>query len=175
MKLTTVFSLSALVAYAAGAPAGGCGTNITTGSFVSPMLTTITPNVSSPAPTGPNRGAVQPSTTLFSFTLPSSRRSRCTLTFVTPSLDTDPNLFLQLKGDGVVHFASLAAPPTRNTTWASAPSVSDDYGKQTITPGKGVRVADFACPAPGSKLGVEMDNAGTTTLDWTQSTDGAHT
>ena len=70
-------------------------------------------------------------------------------------------------GDGKIDFSALNSPAGEHTTYNNAPTVKQDYGALTVTPGNSYLVSTFSCPA-GKAVGYELKNAGSTDLSYLQ-------
>jgi len=68
--------------------------------------------------------------------------------------------------------SKLSGVASESTSYNNAPSVAQDLGTITISPGNSYVVSTFACPA-GKTIAYEMKNAGSTYLnffeDWNPS------
>jgi hypothetical protein len=111
--------------------------------------------------------------TAFNFDIPSSDAGKtCSLVFLFPELQDLETSSFTFSGDGKIDFAQLSSAVTESTTFNNLPSVSQDFGDMTVSPGGASIVATFACPA-GQSVAFEMKNSGTTNLnffeDWNPS------
>ncbi|PYI03741.1 hypothetical protein BO78DRAFT_409650 [Aspergillus sclerotiicarbonarius CBS 121057] len=104
--------------------------------------------------------------TIFNFDIPSSDSGKtCSLIFLFPTkaeLETSDYTF---SGDGKVDFSWLESAASQSTTYNNAPSVKQDYGDFTLSPGNSYLIASFSCPA-GQTVSYEMKEAGSTYLNF---------
>jgi hypothetical protein len=91
----------------------------------------------------------------------------CTLEFLFPTQAQLETSAFSFSGDGKVDFSELTSPATTATTFANAPSVKQDFGTTTLSPGHAYTISTFACPA-NQAVAFEMKNAGSTELDFFQ-------
>ena len=143
----------------------GCPTNLPT-NYQAPHL--IVPvNKSSPSTEYGTSfdGEITPSiSTLFNFDIPPSYSGQdCSLIFALPTQAQLQTSSFTLSGPGIINFALLSAPVTKQTTYASAPAVANDYGNLTVVPGNAYTIASFACPA-GKSVSFELSSLGGTSL-----------
>ena len=106
--------------------------------------------------------------TIFNFDIPYSDSGKtCTLVFLFPKLADLQTSSYTFSGNGMIDVAKLSGVATSSTTYANAPSVSQDLGHITISPGNSYVISTFSCPA-GQAIAFEMKNAGTTELNYFQ-------
>ncbi|PYI22318.1 hypothetical protein BO99DRAFT_19552 [Aspergillus violaceofuscus CBS 115571] len=104
--------------------------------------------------------------TIFNFDIPSSDSGKtCSLIFLFPNKEDLETSDYTFSGDGKVDFSQLTSAAGLKTTYNSAPSVKQDYGEITISPGNSYLVASFSCPA-GQTVGYEMKGTGNTYLNF---------
>ena len=104
--------------------------------------------------------------TIFNFDIPSSDSGKtCSLIFLFPTkaeLETSDYTF---SGDGKVDFSWLESAASQSTTYNNVPSVKQDYGDFTVSPGNSYLISTFSCPA-GQTVSYEMKEAGSTYLNF---------
>ncbi|KAE8149276.1 ubiquitin 3 binding protein But2 C-terminal domain-containing protein [Aspergillus avenaceus] len=146
---------------------GSCPTDLS-GDYEYPHLI-IPVDSSSPddAPGTSYNGTITDTvSTIFNFDIPSSDSGKtCSLVFLFPKKEDLETSSYSFSGDGKVEFSSLASAATESTSYNNAPSVKEDLGDFTISPGNSYLVSTFACPA-GEAVSYEMKNAGSTELDF---------
>jgi hypothetical protein len=104
--------------------------------------------------------------TIFNFDIPSDDAGkRCSLVFLFPKKEDLETSSYSFSGDGKIDFASLESAASESTTYNNAPTVKEDYGETTISPGNSYLISTFECPA-GQAVSYEMKNAGSTSLDF---------
>jgi hypothetical protein len=104
--------------------------------------------------------------TAFNFDIPQSYAGKtCSLVFLFPQKQDLETTDFSFSGDGKVDFAKLSSAVNNKTTSSNLPSVSQDLGDITVSPGNGYVVSTFSCPA-GTTVAYEMKNAGSTNLNW---------
>ncbi|KIA75464.1 GPI anchored cell wall protein [Aspergillus ustus] len=149
-------------------PSGqGCPTDLS-GDYEFPHL--IVPiDSSSPddaAGTSYNGTVSSTVSTIFNFDIPASDAGRtCSLVFLFPKLEDLETSSFSFSGDGKVTFGAVSTPATQSTTYNNAPSVSQNLGDFTISPGNSYAISTFECPA-GQTVGYEISNAGSTNFDF---------
>ncbi|KAJ5759132.1 hypothetical protein N7520_006288 [Penicillium odoratum] len=165
---STSASSSSTAATATQSSAGSCATTLISGEYQYPHLI-IPINSSSPDTAYGTQyfGTVSETvSTIFNFDIPSSYEgSTCNLLFMFPEkadLETSDYTF---SGNGKIDFSKLSEVASSSTTYNNAPSVSENLGDITITPGNTYVVSTFSCPA-GETVAYEMSEAGTTYLNW---------
>lgn len=156
-------SASATAASSAGS---SCPTTLSPGNFEFPHL--IVPVNSESPETAPGtqfNGVVTSSiSSIFNFDIPSSDSGKtCSLVFAFPQQADLHTSSFSFSGDGKIDVARLSGPASSSTTFHNAPSVSQDLGDITISPGNTFVVSTFSCPA-GQTVAFEMKNAGSTNL-----------
>ena len=149
---------------------GSCPTTLTSGSYEFPHL--IVPvNSSSPDTASGTSyfGTVSPSvSSIFNFDVPSSDSGKtCSLVFLFPKKEDLETSDYSFSGDGKIDIAKLSKPASESTTSSNMPSVSQDLGQITISPGNSYVVSTFSCPA-GETVAYEMKDAGDTNLHFFQ-------
>jgi hypothetical protein len=152
-----------------------CPTTLSNGNYQYPHL--IVPiDSSSPnsAPGTSYNGTVTSTiSTIFNFDIPQDYHDNtCSLVFLFPKKADLETSSYSFSGDGKIDISKLSAVATQSTNYSNAPSVAQDLGYITISPGHSYVVSTFACPA-GQTVAYEMKNAGSTNLnffeDWNPS------
>ncbi|KAJ5807022.1 hypothetical protein N7474_010614 [Penicillium riverlandense] len=143
-----------------------CPSTLSQGNFEFPHL--IVPiNSASPgtaAGTQFNGEVTSTISSIFNFDIPSSDSGKtCSLVFSFPQQADLQTSSFTLSGDGKVDIARLSGAASSSTTFNNAPSVAQDLGDITISPGNTFVVSTFSCPA-GQTVAFEMKNAGSTNL-----------
>lgn len=150
-----------------GTASGSCPTNLN-GEYAAPHLI-IPVDSSSPdnAPGTSYNGTISSSkTTLYNFDIPQSYADKtCSLVFLFPKQEDLETSAFTFSGDGKIDFASLESAVTIDTSYSNMPSVKEDYGVTTVSPGNSYVISTFQCPA-GQAVSYEMKNAGSTYLDF---------
>ncbi|KAJ5610649.1 hypothetical protein N7510_007368 [Penicillium lagena] len=152
---------------ATGSSSGSCPTDLS-GDYEFPHL--IIPVDSSSPDTAPGtsyNGTVTSSiSSLFNFDIPSSDAGKtCSLVFLFPEKQDLETSSYSFSGDGQIDFAQLSSPASSSTSYSNMPSVSQDFGTTTVSPGNSYVISTFSCPA-GQTVGYEMKNAGSTDLNF---------
>jgi hypothetical protein len=102
----------------------------------------------------------------FNFDIPSSDSGKtCSLVFLFPELQDLETSSYSFSGDGKIDFAKLSSAVDESTTFNNMPSVSQDLGDITVSPGNSYVVSTFACPA-GESVAYEMKSSGSTDLNF---------
>ncbi|QIW96619.1 hypothetical protein AMS68_002137 [Peltaster fructicola] len=105
---------------------------------------------------------------IFNFDIPASDSGKkCSLEFLLPKQDQLETSSFWLSGDGKVKFSLLSGPASEGMSYASAPSVSSDYGTQTFSAGNAYSIKDFDCPG-NSRIGIEMSAVDDTCFSYFQ-------
>lgn len=152
-----------------------CPTTLSNGNYQYPHL--IVPiDSSSPnsAPGTSYNGTVTSTiSTIFNFDIPQDYSDNtCSLVFLFPKKADLETSSYSFSGDGKIDISKLSAVASQSTNYSNAPSVAQDLGYITISPGNSYVVSTFACPA-GQTVAYEMKNAGSTNLnffeDWNPS------
>lgn len=151
-------------------PSNNCKTTLTSGNFEFPHL--IVPiNSNSPNTafgTQFNGTVTSTISSIFNFDIPQSDSGKsCSLVFLFPEQKDLETSSFSFSGDGKIDFAKLSEPANAQTTFNNAPSVSQDLGDITVSPGNSFVVSTFSCPA-GEAVAFEMKNAGSTELNFFQ-------
>lgn len=125
------------------------------------------------AGTGFNGTITKSVSSAFNFDIPSSDSGKtCSLVFLFPKLEDLETSSYSFSGDGKIDFAKLSNPVSSSTNAKNLPSVAQDLGEITVSPGNSYVVSTFSCPA-GESVAYEMKNAGSTDLnffeDWNPS------
>ncbi|CAL5873604.1 uncharacterized protein PFLUO_LOCUS7885 [Penicillium psychrofluorescens] len=152
---------------ATGSSSGSCPTDLS-GDYEFPHL--IIPVDSSSPDTAPGtsyNGTLTSSiSSLFNFDIPSSDAGKtCSLVFLFPEKQDLETSSFSFSGDGQIDFAQLSSPASSSTSYSNMPSVSQDFGTTTVSPGNSYVISTFSCPA-GQTVGYEMKNAGSTDLNF---------
>jgi hypothetical protein len=111
--------------------------------------------------------------TVFNFDIPNSDAGKtCSLVFLFPRLEDLETSSFTFSGDGKIDFAKLSSTADSSTSFSNVPSVSQDLGTITASPGNSYVISTFSCPA-GQAVTYQMKNAGSTDLnffeDWNPS------
>ncbi|KAJ5887803.1 hypothetical protein N7495_007844 [Penicillium taxi] len=145
-----------------------CGTTLKSGSYEFPhLIVPVDSNSPDKAYGTQYNGKVTSSiSSIFNFDIPQSDSGKtCSLVFLFPNkadLETSDYTF---SGDGKIDVAKLSSAASSSTTFSNAPSVTEDLGDITISPGNSYIVSTFSCPA-GEAVAFELKNAGTTSLEF---------
>ncbi|CAI7580775.1 unnamed protein product [Penicillium glandicola] len=166
---------SASSTHSATGTTGACATTLQSGAYETPHLI-VQVDSSSPdtAPGNSLNGTVTSTiSSVFNFDIPSSDSGKtCSLVFLFPKLEDLETSSYSFSGDGSIDFAKLSSTVDSSTTSNTIPSVSQDFGTITVSPGNSYLVSTFSCPA-GEAVSYEMKNAGSTDLnffeDWNPS------
>ncbi|KAJ5384782.1 hypothetical protein N7517_002693 [Penicillium concentricum] len=159
---------------ATGTSGGACPTDLS-GNYEIPHLI-IPVDSSSPsttAGTGFNGTVSSTKSSLFNFDIPNADAGKtCSLIFLFPKLEDLETSSYSFSGDGKIDFAKLSSTADSSTNFGNMPSVSQDLGIITVSPGNSYLVSTFSCPA-GQAVAYEMKNAGSTNFnffeDWNPS------
>lgn len=120
------------------------------------------------AGTGYNGTITSSVSSAFNFDIPSSDSGKtCSLVFLFPKLEDLETSSYSFSGDGKIDFAKLSSPVSSSTNANNLPSVAQDLGDITVSPGNSYVVSTFSCPA-GETVAYEMKNAGSTDLNFFQ-------
>lgn len=104
--------------------------------------------------------------TVFNFDIPNSDAGKtCSLIFLFPRLQDLETSSFSFSGDGNINFAQLSAIAESTTSFSNVPSVAQDLGTITVSPGNSYLVSTFSCPA-GQAVAYQMKNAGSTDFDF---------
>jgi hypothetical protein len=147
-----------------------CQTTLTSGNFEFPHLIVPIDSKSPDTAFGTQFNGTVTSTisSIFNFDIPQSDSGKsCSLVFLFPELKDLVTSSFSFSGDGQIDFAKLSKPADTKTTFNNAPSVSQDLGDITVSPGHSFVVSTFSCPA-GQAIAFEMKNAGSTNLNFFQ-------
>ncbi|KAJ5236459.1 hypothetical protein N7489_006550 [Penicillium chrysogenum] len=161
-------------ATATGTSGGACPTTLT-GNYEIPHLI-VRVDSSSPdtsAGTGLNGTVTSTISTVFNFDIPNSDAGKtCSLVFLFPRLEDLETSSYTFSGDGKIDFAKLSSTAVDSTSFSNVPSVSQDLGTITASPGNSYVISTFSCPA-GQAVTYQMKNAGSTDFnffeDWNPS------
>ncbi|KXG50308.1 uncharacterized protein PGRI_062750 [Penicillium griseofulvum] len=147
---------------------GSCPTTLTTGSYEYPHLIIPVDSSSPDTAAGTSYNGTVSSTisSAFNFDIPSSDSGKtCSLVFLFPELQDLETSSYSFNGDGKIDFAKLSSAVDESTTFNNMPSVSQDLGDITVSPGNSYVVSTFACPA-GETVAYEMKSSGSTDLNF---------
>lgn len=151
-------------------PNNGCGAILSSGNFEFPHL--IVP-VNSDHPdtaygTQFNGTVTSTISSIFNFDIPQSDSGKsCSLVFLFPKKEDLQTSSYSFSGDGKIDVSKLSGVASEKTTFHNAPSVADDLGDITISPGGSFVISTFSCPA-GEAIAFELKNAGSTDLNFFQ-------
>lgn len=162
--VTSATSVASLTSSAGG----HCPTTLSSGNYQYPHLIIPIDSSSPDTAAGTSYNGTVSSTisTIFNFDIPSSYSDQtCSLVFLFPKKADLETSSYSFSGDGKVDFAKLSSVATQSTDYSNAPSVSQDLGELTISPGNSYVLSTFACPS-GETIAYEMKNAGSTELDF---------
>ncbi|KAJ6049739.1 uncharacterized protein N7446_006933 [Penicillium canescens] len=163
--------LNADSCFAPPAPtSNNCETTLTSGNFEFPHLIVPIDSKSPDTAFGTQFNGTVTSTisSIFNFDIPQSDSGKtCSLVFLFPELKDLVTSSFSSSGDGKIDFSKLSKPADTQTTFNNAPSVSQDLGDITVSPGNSFVVSTFSCPA-GEAVAFEMKNAGSTDLNFFQ-------
>ncbi|CAI7564778.1 unnamed protein product [Penicillium pancosmium] len=150
-----------------GSSSGSCPTDLS-GNYEKPHLI-VALDSSSPdtAPgTGFNGTVTSTVSSVFNFDIPASDTGKtCSLVFLFPQKQDLETSSFSFSGDGKIDFAKLSGAVSTSTTPNNLPSVGQDLGTITVSPGNSYVVSTFACPGDQS-VAFEMKNAGSTELNF---------
>ncbi|KAJ5383012.1 hypothetical protein N7517_000923 [Penicillium concentricum] len=147
---------------------GSCPTTLTSGSYEYPHLIVPVDSSSPDTAAGTSYNGTVSSTisSAFNFDIPSSDEGKtCSLVFLFPELQDLETSSYSFSGDGKIDFAKLSSAVEESTTFNNMPSVSQDLGDITVSPGNSYVVSTFPCPA-GDKVAYKMENSGSTDLNF---------
>ncbi|KAE8138878.1 ubiquitin 3 binding protein But2 C-terminal domain-containing protein [Aspergillus pseudotamarii] len=153
---------------ATSSASSSCPTTLSSGNFEFPHLIILVNSESPNTPLGNSFNGTVTSTisSIFNFDIPQSDSGKtCTLVFLFPRQADLQTSSFSFSGDGQINFSKLSKAATTSTTFDNAPSISQDLGDITISPGNSFVVSTFSCPA-GETIAFEMKNAGTTDLNF---------
>ncbi|KGO63808.1 Ubiquitin 3 binding protein But2, C-terminal [Penicillium italicum] len=151
-----------------GSSSGSCPTTLTTGSYEYPHLIVPVDSSSPDTAAGTSYNGTVSSTisSAFNFDIPSSDSGKtCSLVFLFPKLQDLETSSYSFSGDGKIDFAKLSSAVDKSTTFKNLPSVSQDLGEITVSPGNSYVISTFSCPA-GETVAYEMKNSGSTDLNF---------
>ncbi|KAJ5171709.1 hypothetical protein N7492_004302 [Penicillium capsulatum] len=161
-------------ASASRSAASGCPTTLsgshTSGNYEYPHLIVPVNSTSPDTAFGSGYfGTVSPSiSSIFNFDIPSSDAGKtCSLVFLFPKKSDLETSSYEFSGNGKIDISKLSKAATDKTTRNNMPSVSQDLGQITISPGNSYLVSTFSCPA-GEAVAYEMKDAGDTNLHFFQ-------
>ncbi|KAJ5130293.1 GPI anchored cell wall protein [Penicillium bovifimosum] len=147
-----------------------CPTTLESGEYEIPHLIIPVDSSSPDAAPGTSMNGTVTSTisSVFNFDIPASDSGKtCSLVFLFPELKDLETSSYSLSGDGKIDFAKLTAVAQQSTSFKNVPSVSQDLGTISVSPGNSYVVSTFDCPA-GEAVSYEMKNAGSTDLNFFQ-------
>lgn len=159
-------SSGSVTSSATSSASSSCGTTLSQGNYEFPHL--IVP-IDSQSPnealgTSFNGEVTSSISSIFNFDIPKADSGKtCSLVFLFPNkadLETSDYTF---SGDGKIDIAQLSEAASGTTTFNNAPSVSNDLGEFTVSPGHSYTIESFSCPA-GKAIAFEVKNAGSTDL-----------
>ncbi|KAI9871656.1 MAG: hypothetical protein M1830_002644 [Pleopsidium flavum] len=105
---------------------------------------------------------------IFNFDIPASNAGKtCSLVFLLPKQSDLQTSSFTLSGNGGIDFSSLSGTANSQTTFASAPKVSQEFGVTKVSPGNSYNIASFSCPA-GQTVSFELQASGDTMLTFFQ-------
>ncbi|QQK44315.1 GPI anchored cell wall protein, putative [Penicillium digitatum] len=145
-----------------------CPTILATGSYEYPHLIVPVDSSSPNTAAGTSYNGTVSSTisSAFNFDIPSSDSGKiCSLVFLFPELQDLETSSFSFTGDGKIDFAKLSSAVDKSTTFNNLPSVSQDLGSITMSPGNSYIISTFSCPA-GETVAYEMKNSGSTDLNF---------
>ncbi|KGO50720.1 hypothetical protein PEX2_063580 [Penicillium expansum] len=145
-----------------------CPTTLTTGSYEFPHLIVPVDSSSPDTAAGTSYNGTVSSTisSAFNFDIPSSDSGKtCSLVFLFPELQDLETSSYSFSGDGKIDFAKLSSAVDKSTTFNNLPSVAQDLGEITVSPGNSYVISTFSCPA-GETVAYEMKNSGSTDLNF---------
>ncbi|KAJ5128891.1 hypothetical protein N7526_007057 [Penicillium atrosanguineum] len=174
--MSSVAATSASSTASSTSSAGGhCPTTLTSGNYQYPHLIIPVDSSSPDTAAGTSYNGTVSSTisTIFNFDIPSSYSDKtCSLVFLFPKKADLETSSYSFSGDGKIDVSKLSSVATESTDYSNAPSVAQDLGDITISPGNSYVLSTFACPS-GEAIAYEMKNAGSTNLnffeDWNPS------
>ncbi|KAJ5676527.1 uncharacterized protein N7477_002160 [Penicillium maclennaniae] len=149
-------------------PSTNCGAALSSGNYESPppdySYRFLVPNKA--AGTSSNGEVTSTVSSIFNFDIPSSDSGKtCSLVFLFPEKANLQTSSFTFSGDGKIDVSKLSMAATTSTTFNNAPSVSQDFGDITVSPGNSYIISTFSCPA-GQTVAYEMKNAGSTELNF---------
>ncbi|KAJ5158824.1 GPI anchored cell wall protein [Penicillium coprophilum] len=147
---------------------GSCPTTLTSGNYEYPHLIVPVDSSSPDTAAGTSYNGTVSSTisSVFNFDIPSSDSGKtCSLVFLFPELQDLETSSYSFSGDGKIDFSKLSSAVDESTTFKNLPSVSQDLGDITVSPGNSYVVSTFSCPA-GEKVTYKMENSGSTDLNF---------
>ncbi|OQE37977.1 hypothetical protein PENCOP_c009G00674 [Penicillium coprophilum] len=147
---------------------GSCPTTLTSGNYEYPHLIIPVDSSSPETAAGTSYNGTVSSTvsSVFNFDIPSSDSGKtCSLVFLFPELQDLETSSYSFSGDGKIDFSKLSSAVDESTTFKNLPSVSQDLGDITVSPGNSYVVSTFSCPA-GEKVTYKMENSGSTDLNF---------
>lgn len=150
-----------------GSSSGSCPTDLS-GDYEYPHLIVHLDSSSPDKADGTSYNGTISSTvsTAFNFDIPSSDSGKtCSLVFLFPELKDLETSSYSFSGDGKIDFAKLSSAVSEQTTANNAPSVAQDLGDITVSPGNSYVVSTFSCPA-GETVAYEMKKSGSTNLNF---------
>ncbi|KAJ5375923.1 hypothetical protein N7509_012809 [Penicillium cosmopolitanum] len=151
-------------------PNNGCGSILSAGNFEFPHLIVPVDSSSPNTAFGTRFNGTITSTisSIFNFDIPQSDSGKtCSLVFLFPNKADLQTSSFSFSGDGKIDVEKLASVATTQTTFNNMPSVAEDLGDITVSPGSSFVISTFSCPA-GEAVSFEMKNAGSTDLDFFQ-------
>ncbi|KAJ6110205.1 ubiquitin 3 binding protein But2 C-terminal domain-containing protein [Penicillium sp. IBT 16267x] len=147
-----------------------CPTTLSPGNFEFPHL--IIP-IDSQSPgkafgTSFNGEVTSSISSIFNFDIPQADSGKtCSLVFLFPNKAQLQTSDFTFSGDGKITVAQLSSAASGSTTFNNAPSVSQNLGVITVSPGNSNAIKSFSCPA-GQAIAFELSNAGSTDLTFFQ-------
>ncbi|KAE8362443.1 ubiquitin 3 binding protein But2 C-terminal domain-containing protein [Aspergillus caelatus] len=153
---------------ATSSASSSCPTTLSSGNFEFPHLIIPVNSESPNKPLGNSFNGTVTSTisSIFNFDIPQSDSGKtCRLVFLFPRKADLQTSSFSFSGDGNINFSKLSKAANTSTTFDNAPSISQDLGSITVSPGNSFVVSTFSCPA-GEAIAFEMKNAGTTDLNF---------
>ncbi|KAJ5201985.1 uncharacterized protein N7498_006648 [Penicillium cinerascens] len=154
---------------------GSCPTTLSSDNYQYPHLIIPVDSASPSTAPGTSYNGTVTSTisSIFNFDIPKAYSDKtCSLVFLFPKKADLETSSYSFSGDGKIDVSKLSAVASESTSYSNAPSVAQDLGDITISPGNSYVVDTFACPA-GEAIAFEMKNAGSTNLnffeDWNPS------
>ncbi|KAJ0421578.1 ubiquitin 3 binding protein But2 C-terminal domain-containing protein [Aspergillus carlsbadensis] len=149
-------------------PSGECCQTDLSGDYEFPHLIVPVDSSSPDEAVGTSFNGTVSSTvsTIFNFDIPASDAGRtCSLVFLFPKQEDLETSAFSFSGDGKVTFGAVSEPATQSTTFNNAPSISENLGDFTISPGHSYAISTFECPA-GQTVGYEITNSGSTSFEF---------
>ncbi|OQD70565.1 hypothetical protein PENDEC_c022G04849 [Penicillium decumbens] len=145
-----------------------CPTTLSNGKYQYPHLIIPVNSASPDTASGTSYNGTVSSTvsTIFNFDIPKAYSDQtCSLVFLFPKKADLETSSYNFSGDGKIDMSKLSGVASESTSYNNAPSVAQDLGTITISPGNSYVVSTFACPA-GKTIAYEMKNAGSTYLNY---------